>query len=88
MLEPLDRVEVVDRYPVKFVLKEPFVWLVNTLAYPWTMWIVAPGSPQADHLRHLRHSVVRGRATVFRLHERLCDHRILGAPCEALCAQP
>ena len=42
MLEPLDRVEVVDRYTVKFVLKEPFVWLVNTLAYPWTMWIVAP----------------------------------------------
>jgi peptide/nickel transport system substrate-binding protein len=42
MLEPLDRVEVVDRYTVKFLLKEPFVWLVNTLAYPWTMWIVAP----------------------------------------------
>lgn len=88
MLEPLDRVEVVDRYTVKFVLKGPVVWLVNTLAYPWTMWIAAPGSPQADHLRHLRQSVVRGRATVFRLHERLCDHRILGAPCEELCAQP
>jgi peptide/nickel transport system substrate-binding protein len=42
MLEPLDRVEVVDRYTVKFLLKEPFVWLVNTLAYPWIMWIVAP----------------------------------------------
>ena len=42
MLEPLDRVKVVDRYTVKFLLKEPFVWLVNTLAYPWTMWIVAP----------------------------------------------
>jgi peptide/nickel transport system substrate-binding protein len=42
MLEPVDRVEVVDRYTVKFLLKEPFVWLVNTLAYPWTMWIVAP----------------------------------------------
>jgi peptide/nickel transport system substrate-binding protein len=42
MLEPLDRVEVVDRYTVKFLLKEPFVWLVNTLAYPWSMWIVAP----------------------------------------------
>jgi ABC-type transport system substrate-binding protein len=25
MLEPLDRVEVVDRYTVKFLLKEPFV---------------------------------------------------------------
>ena len=42
MLEPLDRVEVVDRYTVKFLLKEPFVWLVNTLAYPWSMWIIAP----------------------------------------------
>ena len=42
MLEPLERVEVVDRYTVKFLLKEPFVWLVNTLAYPWSMWIVAP----------------------------------------------
>jgi peptide/nickel transport system substrate-binding protein len=42
MLEPVDRVEVVDRYTVQFILKEPFVWLVNTLAYPWTMWIVAP----------------------------------------------
>src|SRR5215831_11495098 len=42
MLEPVDRVEVVDRYTVKFLLKEPFVWLVNTLAYPWSMWIVAP----------------------------------------------
>ena len=42
MLEPLDRVEVVARYTVKFLLKEPFVWLVNTLAYPWSMWIIAP----------------------------------------------
>jgi len=42
LLEPVDRVEVVDRYTVKFLLKEPFVWLVNTLAYPWGMWIIAP----------------------------------------------
>jgi peptide/nickel transport system substrate-binding protein len=42
LLEPVDRVEVVDRYTVKFLLKEPFVWLVDTLAFPWTMWIVAP----------------------------------------------
>jgi peptide/nickel transport system substrate-binding protein len=42
LLEPVDRVEVVDRYTVKFVLKEPFVWLVETLAYPWSTWIVAP----------------------------------------------
>jgi peptide/nickel transport system substrate-binding protein len=34
MLEPVDRVEVVDRYTVKFLLKEPFVWLVNVLANP------------------------------------------------------
>jgi ABC-type transport system substrate-binding protein len=42
LLEPVDRVEVVDRYTVKFVLKEPFIWPVDTLAFPWTMWIVAP----------------------------------------------
>jgi peptide/nickel transport system substrate-binding protein len=42
LLEPVERVEVVDRYTVKFLLKEPFVWLVETLAYPWNTWIVAP----------------------------------------------
>jgi peptide/nickel transport system substrate-binding protein len=42
LLEPVDRVEVVDRYTVKFLLKEPYVWLVDALAYPWTTWIVAP----------------------------------------------
>jgi len=42
MLDRVERIEVVDRYTVKFVLKEPFVWLVNALAYPWSMWIVAP----------------------------------------------
>jgi peptide/nickel transport system substrate-binding protein len=42
LLEPVDQVEVVDRYTVKFLLKEPYVWLVDTLAFPWTMWIVAP----------------------------------------------
>src|SRR5215467_14176332 len=42
LLEPVDRVEVVDRYTVKFLLKEPFVWLVDTLAYPWSTWIIAP----------------------------------------------
>ena len=36
----MDRVEVVDRYTVKFVLKEPFVWLVDMLAKP-RMWIIA-----------------------------------------------
>jgi len=42
MLEAVDRVEVVDRYTVKFVLKEPFVWLVNVLANPHGTWIIAP----------------------------------------------
>jgi peptide/nickel transport system substrate-binding protein len=42
MLDPVERVEVVDRYTVKFLLKEPYVWLVSTLAYPWGMWIIAP----------------------------------------------
>ena len=42
VLEPVDRVEVVDRYTVKFLLKEPFVWLVNMLANPLSMWIIAP----------------------------------------------
>jgi peptide/nickel transport system substrate-binding protein len=42
ILEHVDRIEVVDRYTVKFLLKEPYVWLVNALANPWSMWIVAP----------------------------------------------
>src|SRR5919197_4265193 len=42
VLEPVDRVEVVDRYTVKFVLKEPFVWLPNRLASTSGMWIIAP----------------------------------------------
>ena len=42
ILDLVDRVEVVDRYTVKFLLKEPYVWLVNALAYPWSMWIIAP----------------------------------------------
>jgi peptide/nickel transport system substrate-binding protein len=42
MLDPVERVEVVDRYTVKFLLKEPYVWLVSTLAYPWSTWIIAP----------------------------------------------
>jgi peptide/nickel transport system substrate-binding protein len=42
ILEPVDRVEVVDRYTVQFLLKEPYVWFINALAYPWSMWIIAP----------------------------------------------
>jgi len=33
LLEPVERIEVVDRYMVKFLLKEPYVWLVSALAY-------------------------------------------------------
>ena len=42
ILESVDRVEVVDRYTVKFLLKEPYVWLLNVLANPRSMWIIAP----------------------------------------------
>jgi peptide/nickel transport system substrate-binding protein len=40
-LDPVDRVEVVDRYTVRFRLKEPFVWLPSILANPMCTWIVA-----------------------------------------------
>ena len=41
MLSSVDRVEVVDRYTVKFVLKEPFSWLLDVLANPMAVAIVA-----------------------------------------------
>jgi len=41
-LESVDHIDVVDRYTVKFILKEPFVWLVNVLANPYSTWIIAP----------------------------------------------
>ena len=41
MLEPVDRVEVVDHYTVKFLLKEPYVWLLDVLATSKAMWIIA-----------------------------------------------
>jgi hypothetical protein len=34
LLAAVDRMEVVDRYTVKFPLKEPYVWLVNALPIP------------------------------------------------------
>jgi len=40
MLEHVDRVEAVDRYTVRFRLKEPFVWLLHMLASPWAAWIL------------------------------------------------
>jgi peptide/nickel transport system substrate-binding protein len=42
LLDSVDRIEVVDRYTVKFLLKEPFVWFLSVLAYPVSTWIVAP----------------------------------------------
>jgi len=42
MLDSVDRVEVVDRYTVKFFLHEPFVWLLDILASALSMWIIAP----------------------------------------------
>ena len=42
MLESVDRIEVVGRYTVKFVLKEPYVYLPDVLATPRSMWIIAP----------------------------------------------
>ena len=40
LLDPVDRIEVVDRYIVRFRLKEPFVWLVSVLANPTGTWIL------------------------------------------------
>jgi peptide/nickel transport system substrate-binding protein len=37
LLDSVDRIEVVDRYTVKFLLKEPYVWLLSVLAYPSSM---------------------------------------------------
>jgi peptide/nickel transport system substrate-binding protein len=42
LLETVDRIEVVDRYTIKFVLQEPFVWLLDTLAQMSSMAIIAP----------------------------------------------
>src|SRR4029450_9188602 len=42
LLDSVDRVEVVDRYTVQFLLKEPYVWLLDVLARPQSMWIIAP----------------------------------------------
>jgi peptide/nickel transport system substrate-binding protein len=42
LLEAVERVEVVDRYTVRFVLSEPYAWLPHKLANALCMWIVAP----------------------------------------------
>src|SRR5215472_12670406 len=41
MLAALDKVEALDRYTVKFTVKEPFAWFLNMLANPVTLAIVA-----------------------------------------------
>jgi peptide/nickel transport system substrate-binding protein len=46
LLDSVDRIEVVDRYTVKFRLKEPYVWFLSVLAYPTSMWVVAPEAVQ------------------------------------------
>jgi ABC-type transport system substrate-binding protein len=42
LLDSVHRVEVVDRSSVRFRLKEPYVWLLDVLARPQSMWIIAP----------------------------------------------
>jgi len=41
LLDAVERVEAVDRYTVKFVLNEPYVWLPHKLASALCMWVVA-----------------------------------------------
>ena len=41
MLSSVDRVEAVDRHTVKFIMKEPFSWLLDVLANPMAVAIVA-----------------------------------------------
>jgi peptide/nickel transport system substrate-binding protein len=41
MLRAVERVDAVDRYTVKFVLKEPFAWFLDMLANPISLPIVA-----------------------------------------------
>jgi peptide/nickel transport system substrate-binding protein len=41
MLKSLDKVEAVDKYTVKFTLKEPFVWFLDMLSNPHAVAIVA-----------------------------------------------
>lgn len=38
----VERVTAMDRYTVQFRLKEPYVWVLDILAHPRCMWIIAP----------------------------------------------
>jgi peptide/nickel transport system substrate-binding protein len=44
MLNAVDRVEATDKYTVKFTLKEPYAWFLDTLASPMVVAIVAKES--------------------------------------------
>jgi peptide/nickel transport system substrate-binding protein len=41
MLSSVDRIEALDKYTVKFTLKEPYAWFLNILSSPTGTWIVA-----------------------------------------------
>ena len=41
MLSSLDRVEALDKYTVRFTLKEPFVWFLDMIANPLAIPIIA-----------------------------------------------
>jgi peptide/nickel transport system substrate-binding protein len=41
MLKSVDKVDAVDKYTVKFTLKEPFAWFLDNLANPMAVAIVA-----------------------------------------------
>src|SRR5262245_27792610 len=41
MLAVVDRVQAVDRYTVKFTVKEPYAWFLDMIANPMTLAIVA-----------------------------------------------
>lgn len=41
MLKAVDRVEALDRYTVKFTLKEPFSWFLDVLANPMAVAVIA-----------------------------------------------
>ena len=41
MLKSVEKVQAIDKYTVKFTLKEPFVWFLDMLANPHAVAIVA-----------------------------------------------
>jgi peptide/nickel transport system substrate-binding protein len=46
MLKSVDRVEALDKHTVKFTLKEPYAWFLDTLASPMVVAIVAKDSAE------------------------------------------